>query len=81
MIKYKLALMRSTPTDPSVSIRDARKSAAVFLLTVKNRKDSNETAAKGGLDKMKSRIGTLDHLVAATCAESAPGRREGKAKM
>jgi hypothetical protein len=48
MIKYKLALMRSTPTDPDVSIRDARKSVAVFLLTAAHRKDSNETAAKGG---------------------------------
>jgi hypothetical protein len=48
MIKYKLALMRSTPTDPGVSIRDARKSVAVFLLTAAHRKDSNETAAKGG---------------------------------
>jgi len=81
MIKYKLALMRSTPTDPSVSIRDARKSAVVFLLTAAHKKDSNKTAAKGELDKMKSRIGRRDHLVAATCAQSAAGRREGKAKM
>jgi hypothetical protein len=64
-----------------VSIRDARKSAAVFLLTVKNRKDSNETATKGELNEMKSPIGTRDDSVAATCDQSAAGRREGKAKM
>jgi hypothetical protein len=52
-----------------------------FFLYFGAQKDSNETATKGGLEKMKSRIGTCDHLVAATCAQSAPGRREGKAKM
>jgi hypothetical protein len=81
MTKYKLVLMRSTPTYLSVWIRDARKSAVIFSLTAANRKDSNETAAKRGLDKMKSRIGTLDHLVAAACAQSAAAGREGKAKM
>ena len=30
---------------------------------------------------MKSRIGTRDRLVAATCAQSVAGRQEGKAKM
>jgi hypothetical protein len=52
-----------------------------FFFTSAHKKDSNETATKGELDMMKSRIGTRDHLVAATCAQSAAGRREGKAKM
>ena len=29
----------------------------------------------------QSRIGTRDHLLTTTCAQSAAGRREGKAKM
>ena len=52
-----------------------------FFLTAAHSKDSNETASKGELNKMKSRIGTRNHLVAATCAQSTAGRREGKAKM
>jgi hypothetical protein len=58
-----------------------RSFSGVFFLYFRAQKDSNETATKGELDKMKSRIGTRDHLVAATCAQSAAGRREGKAKM
>jgi hypothetical protein len=56
-------------------------SSRVFFLYFRAQKDSNEKATKGELEKMKSLIGTCDHLVAATCAQSAAGRREGKAKM
>jgi hypothetical protein len=45
------------------------------------KKDSNDTATKGGLNKVKSPIGTRDHLVAATCGQFAARRGEGKAKM
>jgi hypothetical protein len=55
--------------------------SGVFFLYFRAQKDSNETATNGELDKMKSRIGTRDYLVAATCAQYATGRREGKAKM
>jgi hypothetical protein len=34
-----------------------------------------------GLNKVKSPIGTRDHLVAATCGQFAARRGEGKAKM
>ena len=52
-----------------------------FFLDFRAPKKCNETATKGEFNGMKSRIGTRDHLVAATCAQSAAGRREGKAKM
>ena len=53
----------------------------ISFLIFAHQKNSNETATKGKFNEMKSRIGTRDHLVAATCAQSAVGRREGKAKM
>jgi hypothetical protein len=53
----------------------------ISFLTAAQQKNSNETATKGGLNRMKSRVGRRDHLVAATCAQSAAVRREGKAKM
>ena len=53
----------------------------ISFLTAAHQKNSNETGTKGELNEMKSRIGTRDHLVAATYAQSAPGRREGEAKM
>jgi len=52
-----------------------------FFLDFRAPKKCNETATKGEFNEMKSRIGTRNHLVAATCAQSAAGRREGKAKM
>jgi hypothetical protein len=52
-----------------------------FFLDFRAPKKCNETATKGEFNEMKSRIGTLNHLVAATCAQSAAGRRERKAKM
>jgi hypothetical protein len=55
--------------------------SAISFLTAVHQKNSNETATKGELNEMKSRIGTRDDSVAATCGQSAPGRREGKAKM
>jgi hypothetical protein len=51
----------------------------ISLLTAAHQKNSNETATKGELNEMKSRIGTRDDSVAATCGQSAAGRREGKA--
>jgi hypothetical protein len=51
------------------------------FLTAVHQKNSNETATKGKLNKMKSRIGTRDDSVAATCGQSPAGRREGKASM
>ena len=54
---------------------------SVFFLIAAHRKDSKETATSGGLNDMKSRIGTRDHLVAATCGQFAARRGEGKAKM
>jgi hypothetical protein len=50
-------------------------------LTAAHRKDSSETASKGKLNKMKSPIGTRDHLVAAAGDQFAARRGEGKAKM
>ena len=55
--------------------------SGVFFLIAAQKKDNNETATKRGLNEMKSRIGTRDHLAAATCAQSAARHREGKAKM
>jgi hypothetical protein len=52
-----------------------------FFLDFRAPKKCNETATKGEFNEMKSRIGTRDHLAAVTCAQSAAGRREGKAKM
>ena len=52
-----------------------------FFLIAAHKKDSNETATKAGLNKVKSPIGTRDHLVGATCSQFAARRREGKAKM
>jgi len=51
----------------------------ISFLTAAHQKNSNETATKGELNEMKSRIGTRDESVAATCGQSAAGRREGKA--
>jgi len=53
----------------------------ISFLTAAHQKNSNETATKGELNEMKSRIGTRDDSVAATCDRSAAGRREGKASM
>jgi hypothetical protein len=53
----------------------------IYFLTVARQKNSNETATKGELNQMKSRIGTRDDSVTAMCDQSAAGRREGKAKM
>jgi hypothetical protein len=53
----------------------------ISLLTAAHQKNSNETATKGELNEMKSRIGTRDDSVAATCGQSAAGRREWKASM
>ena len=53
----------------------------ISFLTAAHQKNSNETATKGELNEMKSRIGTRDDSVAATCDQSAAGRREGKASM
>ena len=55
--------------------------SGISFLTAVHQKNSNETATKGELNEMKSRIGTRDDSVAATCDQSAAGRREGKAKM
>jgi hypothetical protein len=44
-----------------------------FFLYFRAQKDSNK--------QRQSRIGTRGHLLATTCAQSAAGRREGKAKM
>ena len=55
--------------------------SGISFLTAVHQKNSNETATKGELNEMKSRIGTRDDPVAATCDQSAAGRREGKAKM
>jgi hypothetical protein len=52
-----------------------------FFLDCAHQKNSNETATKGELNEMKSRIGTRDDSIAATCDQSAAGRREEKAKM
>jgi len=54
---------------------------SISFLTAAHQKNSNETATKGELNEMKSRIGTRDDSVAATCDQSAAGRREGKASM
>jgi hypothetical protein len=51
----------------------------VFFFTSAHKKIPRNSD-QGELDKMKSLIGTRDYLVAATCAESATRRREGKAK-
>jgi hypothetical protein len=50
-------------------------------LIAAHKKDSNERATKEEFNKMKSPIGTRDHLVAATCGQFAARRGEGKAKM
>ena len=53
----------------------------ISFLTAAHQKNSNGTATKGELNEMKSRIGTRDDSIAATCGQSAAGRREGKASM
>jgi len=50
---------------------------AAFFLIATHKKDSNETEQRG-LNKVKSPIGTRDHLVAATCGQFAARRGEGK---
>jgi hypothetical protein len=52
-----------------------------FFLTAAHQKNTNETATKRELNKMKSRTGARDDSIAATCDQSAAGRREGKASM
>jgi hypothetical protein len=52
-----------------------------LFLDCRHKKDSNETVINWGLNKVKSPIGTRDHLVAATCGQFAARRGEGKAKM
>jgi hypothetical protein len=53
----------------------------IYFLTAARQKNSNETATKGELNQMKSRIGTRDDSVSATCDQSVAGRRKGEAKM
>jgi hypothetical protein len=53
----------------------------ISFLTAVHQKNSNETATKGKLNEMKSRIGTRDDSIAATCDQSAARRRGGKANM
>jgi hypothetical protein len=55
--------------------------SGISFLTAVYQKNSNETANKGELNEMKSRIATRDDSVAATCGQSAAGRRAGKASM
>ena len=55
--------------------------SGISFLTAVHQKNSNETATKGELKEMKSRIGRRDDSVAATCGQSAAGRREGKESM
>ena len=55
--------------------------SGISFLAAAHQKNSNETATKGELNEMKSRIGTRDDSVTATCDQSAAGRREGKASM
>jgi hypothetical protein len=55
--------------------------SGISFLTAVHQKNSNEAATKGKFNEMKSRIGTRDDSVAATCDQSAAGRREGKASM
>jgi hypothetical protein len=55
--------------------------SGICFLTAVHQKNSNETATKAELNEMKSRIGTRDDSIAATCDQSAAGRREGKASM
>ena len=55
--------------------------SGISFLTAVHQKNSNETTTKGELNEMKSRIGTRDDSIAATCDPSATGRREGKASM
>jgi hypothetical protein len=55
--------------------------SGISFLTAVYQKNSSETATKGELNEMKSRIGTQDDSIAATCDQSAAGRREGKASM
>jgi hypothetical protein len=43
--------------------------------------DRDAVVEQRGLNKVKSPIGTRDHLVAATCGQFAAQRGEGKAKM
>jgi len=53
----------------------------ISFLTAAHQKNSNETATKGELNGMKSRIGTRDDSVAVACGQAAGAHREGKAKM
>jgi len=53
----------------------------ISFLTAAHQKNSNETATKGELNEMKSRIGTRDDSVTAICDQSAAGRQGGKASM
>ena len=55
--------------------------SGISFLTAVHQKNSNETATKGELNEMKSRIGTRDDSVTSTCDQSAAGRRKGKASM
>jgi hypothetical protein len=53
----------------------------IYFLTAAHQKNSNETTTKGELNEVKSRIGTREESLAATCGQSAAGRGEGKASM
>jgi hypothetical protein len=53
----------------------------ISFLTAAHQKNTKETATKWELNEMKTRIGTRDDSVGATCDQSAAGRREGKASM
>jgi hypothetical protein len=55
--------------------------SGICFLTAVHQKNSNETATKGELNEMKSRIGTRDDSVTAICDQSAAGRQGGKASM
>jgi hypothetical protein len=55
--------------------------SGISFLTAVHQKNSNETATKGELNEMKSRIGTRDDSIAAPCDQSPAGRPEGTASM
>ena len=46
----------------------------VFSCRSRSKEIPTKQRQKGELEKMKPRIGTPDHLVAATCAQPAAGR-------
>ena len=46
----------------------------ISFLTAVDQKNSNETTTQGELNEVKSRIGTREESVAATCGQSAAAR-------